>query len=112
MKKLILNFETKSSDFKELVQEAFNKDILNFLISNETYSEFEKIERVNIYSKNLDLTPKFGIYTDKEKLMEKVNQGKIESSLGFYIELKSKEDEREIVNLSKTGQVDFIIVSE
>ena len=50
MKKLILNFEDKGTDFKELVQEAFNKDILNFLVSNDTYPEFENIERINIYS--------------------------------------------------------------
>jgi len=31
MKKIILNFAEKRDDFKELVQEAFNKDILNFL---------------------------------------------------------------------------------
>ena len=41
MKKIILNFETKSVNFKEIVQEAFNMNFLNFLVSKETFSEFE-----------------------------------------------------------------------
>ncbi len=111
MKKLILNFEKKSPDFKELVQEAFNKDILNFLVSKETYSEFENIERINIYSKDLDISPKYRIYTDKAILNEILGDGLPKEGLGFFKELKSKEDEIEIKDLSNTGQVDFIIVS-
>ena len=42
MKKIILNFESKQNNFKELVQEAFNKDILNYLVSKNTYTEFKK----------------------------------------------------------------------
>jgi len=32
-KRIILNFEHKTNNFNELVQEAFNKDFLNFLVS-------------------------------------------------------------------------------
>ena len=111
MKKIILNFAEKRDDFKELVQEAFNKDILNFLVSKETFSEFESIERIRIYSKDLDLSPEFSIYTSNDKLMETLAKGNITGSLGFHKELKSKDDERQIVKLSKTGNVDFIIAS-
>ena len=111
MKKLILNFEKKGPDFKELVQEAFNKDILNFLVSKETFSEFENIERINVYSKDLDISPKYRIYTDKAILNEIKGDGKIKEGLGFFKELKSKDDEIEIKELSNTGQIDFIIVS-
>lgn len=111
MKKIILDFETTTENFKELVQEAFNKDILNFLVSKETYSEFEKIERINIYSKDLELSPKYRIYTDKAILNEILGDGIPEENLGFYKELKSKDDEVEIKDLANTGQVDFIIVS-
>ena len=111
MKKIILNFEDKSSDFKELVQEAFNKDILNFLVSKETYPELEKIERVNIYSKNLEINPKFTIYSNKQKLQDKLDEANTVANVGYYKELKSKDDELEIVQLSKTGKIDFIIVS-
>jgi len=111
MKRIILNFEEKSSDFKELVQEAFNKDILNFLVSKDTYPELEKVERVEIYSKNLELTPKFKIYENKANLLEEIEKEKVKSNIGYYKELKTKADEREIVELSKTGYVDFIIVS-
>ena len=45
MKKIILNFEKKTDNFKDLVQEAFNMNFLNFLLSEETYSELEEIER-------------------------------------------------------------------
>ena len=111
MKRIILNFEKKSVDFKELVQEAFNKDILNFLVSKDTISEFESIERVNIFSKEAEMNPKYLIYENKEKLKELLSSGQIKESIGFYKELTSKDDEREIVEISKTGQVDFIIVS-
>ncbi|GAH19649.1 unnamed protein product [marine sediment metagenome] len=51
MKKIILNFEKKTDNFKDLVQEAFNMNFLNFLLSEETYSELEKIERINTFTK-------------------------------------------------------------
>jgi 3-dehydroquinate synthase II len=111
MKKIILNFESKGHDFKELVQEAFNKDILNFLVSKETYLEFEKVERVNIYSKSLELTPKFTIYSDKQKLQDKLDEADTIENVGYYKELKSKDDELEIIELSKTRMIDFIIVA-
>lgn len=112
MKRIILDFENKGADFKELVQEAFNKDILNFLVSKKTISEFEKVERVNIFSKDADISPKFIIYDDLSKLREVLNDDKtITDNIGYYKELKSKEDEREIVDISKSGQLDFIIVS-
>ena len=111
MKRIILNFETKSSEFKELVQEAFNKDILSFMVSNETYPEFEKVERAKIYSKNLDISPQFKVFEIKETLLKEIENEKFESNIGFYKQLKTKEDEKEIVELSKTGKVDFIIVS-
>jgi len=112
MKKLILNFETKGKNFKELVQEAFNNDILRFLVSKETYNEFKKIERVIIYSKDVEIPAKFLVYDNKREI-EKViaKERSSEENIGFYKELKSKEDEREINELSKTGYVDFIIVS-
>ncbi len=110
MKKLILNFESKGSDFAELVQEAFNKDILNFLASEETHPEFKDIDRVNIYSKNLSLNPTFPIYTDLAELKNVIEKGST-ASIGYFKELKSKDDEIEITELSKTGKVDFIIVS-
>lgn len=111
MKRIILNFEEKTSDFKELVQEAFNKDILRFMVSKETYPEFEKVERVKIYSKNMELSPKFKVYENKAKLLEEIEKEKFEGNIGYYKELKTKEDEQEIVELSKTGYIDFIIVS-
>jgi len=111
MKRIIINFESKSSDFEELVQEAFNKDILNFLVSKDTYQEFENIERVNIYSKSLELKPKFTIYDDIQKLQEILNETLPIENIGYYKELKTKDDELEIVELSKTGKIDFIIVS-
>lgn len=111
MKKVILNFEQKDAEFKELVQEAFNKDMLSFLISEETLSEFENIERVISYSKNQDLTVNNTIFTDKEALKRALERKKPEMGVGYYKELSSKEDELEIVELSKNLGLDFVIVS-
>ncbi|KKK44606.1 hypothetical protein LCGC14_0616340 [marine sediment metagenome] len=112
MKKIILNFENKLENFKELVQEAFNKDLLNFLVSQETYPEFTKIERVNLYTKDMSIPANYLISESEEGLKELLSDKKSsEKVIGFYKELKSKDDERAIVNLSKGNQVDFIIVS-
>ena len=112
MKKIILNFERKQDGFKELVQEAFNKDILNFLVSAGTYQEFEKIDRVNLYVNNLDVPANYIVCDTEEKLKEILSDKKFsEKFIGFSIELKSKENERAIVELSNTKLVDFIIVS-
>ncbi len=112
MKKIILNFEKKSENFKELVQEAFNKDILNFLVSKETFSEFKNIERVNLYTKDMSIPANSFITETERKLNELLSDKNFsDRNIGFYKELKTKDDERAIVNLSKGNQVDFIIVS-
>jgi 3-dehydroquinate synthase II len=111
MKRIILNFEEKLLDFKELVQEAFNKDILSFLVSKETYPEFENIDRVILYSKDRKVPARFLVLTDKIELEKEINEQQIpKTNLGFYLELKTKQDERAIIELSKTGQLDFVIV--
>ena len=93
------------------MQEAFNKDILNFLVSKDTYSEVQNIERLNLYSKNLEILPNFSIYDTKEELEHILNESELIENVGYYKELRTKDDELEIINLSNTGKVDFIIVS-
>lgn len=109
MKRIILNFEKRDSNFKELIQEAFNKDILNFLVSKATQDEFKKIERVNLFSKDLDT--KYCIFDNEEKMNQRVNKGDLNASIGFHVELKSKDDEMKIKNLAKSNLVDFVIVN-
>ncbi|MFX1568776.1 MAG: 3-dehydroquinate synthase II [Promethearchaeota archaeon] len=112
MKKIILDFEIKGENFKELVQEAFNNNFLNFLISKETVKEFGKIERLQLYSRDIDVPSKYLISNNKRKLEENLKNEKCKfKNSGFFIELKSKEDESEIIRLSKTRYFDFIIVS-
>ncbi|MFX0034481.1 MAG: 3-dehydroquinate synthase II [Candidatus Hermodarchaeota archaeon] len=112
MKKVILNFEIKSNNFKELVQEAFNKNFLNFLVSQETFKEFEKIDRVILYSRDFKIPSKYLVYDNKKELEENsISKRFPYKSAGIFIDLKSKEDERDIIKLSKKNLIDFIIVS-
>ncbi|MHA1845278.1 MAG: 3-dehydroquinate synthase II [Promethearchaeota archaeon] len=111
MKKIILNFEKRKANFKELVQQAFNKDLLNFLISRETSPEFEGIERLTTYSKDKDISFTHVILTDKQELEETSKSMNSKRKIGFYKVLKSKEDEKEIVEISRDPRIDFIIVS-
>jgi len=112
MKKIILNFEKILENFKELVQEAFNKDILNFMVSKASYQKFENIERVKIYSRDPDIPCEYMIYDDELKLDKKITENKRrEYSLGLYKEIISKTDEKTIIDLSKTKQIDLIMVS-
>ncbi len=108
MKKIILNFEKKTDNFKDLVQEAFNMNFLNFLLSEETYSELEKIERINTFTKNIEIPANNLIFSNKEELKKEKRLG---VNCGFFIELKLKNDEKAVIDLSKTNEVDFIIVS-
>lgn len=108
MKKIILNFEKKTDNFKDLVQEAFNMNFLNFLLSEETYSELEKIERINTFTKNIEIPAKNLIFGDLEQLKKEKRLG---VNCGFFMELKLKNDEKAVIDLSKTKEVDFIIVS-
>ena len=108
MKKIILDFEKKTDNFKDLVQEAFNMNFLNFLLSEETYSELEEIERINIFTKNIEIPAKNLIFGNMEQLKKEKRLG---VNCGFFIELKLKNDEKAVIDLSKTKEVDFIIVS-
>ncbi|MHA2399683.1 MAG: 3-dehydroquinate synthase II [Promethearchaeota archaeon] len=111
MKKIILNFEIKQDNYKELVQEAFNKDILNFLVSKLTFPEFKKIERLHLYTKDLDIKTNYLVVSSKKKLDELLLDEKFsDCTIGFHKNLGSKDDEKEIVNISKNSQVNFIIV--
>jgi len=111
MKRIILNFQKKEEDFKELVQEAFNRDVLNFLVSNKTLSEFKNIERVKTFAWNSDLDVDYIIFRDLAELERILEQEDIKKSIGYYKELKSKEDELEIKKLSNNPKLNFIIVS-
>jgi 3-dehydroquinate synthase II len=112
MKKIIFDFESKNSILKELLQEALNRNFKDFLISQDTYKEFEKFETLNLYSKNPQLPTKYLVYEDKKILEENfTNENFANKYFGYFAELKSKEDENDIIKLSKSRYVDFIIVS-
>jgi 3-dehydroquinate synthase II len=112
MKKIILNFETKTDKLKELIEEAVDRNLVNFMVSQETYKKFENIEKINLYSKNLEIPTRYPVYHNK-KILEKrlANKNFVNNNFGYFAELKSKEDEIDIIEISKTGYVDFIIVS-
>ncbi|MFX0019102.1 MAG: 3-dehydroquinate synthase II [Promethearchaeota archaeon] len=111
MKRIILNFEHEINKFNELVQEAFNKDFLNFLVSNETVKYFENIERINIYSRFPEISTDHIIFDSKEDLEKLGKKYSEEKSIGFYEIIESKENEILVKELSKNKKVDFIIVS-
>jgi len=108
MKKIILNFEKKADNFKALIQEALNMNLLNFLISKETYSELKHIERIISFTKNAELPAKNLIFETLEHLERFKN---LEVNKGISLELASKADEQKVIELSKKKEVDFIIVS-
>ena len=108
MKKIILNFEKKTDNFKALVQEALNMNLLNFLLSKETYSELAQVERIITFTKNPEVPAKNMIFESFEHLK---NNKKLEINRGLLVELMSKADEQKVIEISKTNEVNFIIVS-
>jgi 3-dehydroquinate synthase II len=108
MKKIILNFEKKTHNFKALIQEALNMNILNFLISKETYSELKQIERVVTYSRDISLISENIIFDDLDHLKNNKN---LDVNRGILLELTSKADELKVIELAHINDIDFIIVS-
>ena len=107
MKKIILNFDKKTDNFKALVQEALNMNFLDFLVSRDSFLEFKNIERITTYSRDLSLdTQNLIVHDASEKPLGIEKRVKI----GLYYEMKSKQDEEFIVEESKKGNFNFIIV--
>ena len=108
MKKIILNFEKKTDNFKALIQEALNMNLLNFLLSKETYSDLNQIERINTFTRDIELPSTNLIFDNLEHLK---NYKDLKANRGIFIELTTKSDEQKVVELSKKNEVDFIVVS-
>ncbi|MFX1356275.1 MAG: 3-dehydroquinate synthase II [Promethearchaeota archaeon] len=112
MKKVILNFKKLSKNYQELVQEAFNKDFLDFIVSKESYFAFEDVARLKIYSMDPEIQPDYLIYNDINKLKNLLmKKEKPSNNVGFFMEINSKEDEETIIEVAKSGKVDLVIVA-
>jgi len=107
MKKIILNFEKKTDNFKALVQEALNMNFLDFLVSTDTFMDFKNIERITTYSRDLNINTQNLILYDANEKPSGIDKG---IKIGLYYEMKSKQDEEFIVEESKKGNFNFIIV--
>jgi 3-dehydroquinate synthase II len=111
MKKIILNFESRIPEFKEIVQEAFNKDILDFYISEETYDEFKDIERLCLYSKKEFPETNTLLVENMDELEDYIKDADFKHKLAYQKNLTDKKDELEVINLSTKYPLDMIIVS-
>jgi 3-dehydroquinate synthase II len=107
MKKIILNFEKKTDNFKALVQEALNMNFLDFLVSSDTFMGFKNIERITTYSRDLSINTQNLILHDANEKPLGIDK---RIKIGLYYEMKSKQDEEFIVEESKKGNFNFIIV--
>jgi len=111
MKRIILDFTEKDEEFNELVQEAFNRDIMSFLISEKTFKEFKDIERINTISTKSTLNPDYLLFNSEEKMNDYLNKTTQIQGIAYYKELKTKDDENKIRKLSNILKVDLLIVS-
>ena len=105
MKKIILNFEKKTDNFKALVQEALNMNFLDFLVSSDTFTDFKNLERITTYSRDLSIDTQNLILLDANEKPSGIDQG---IKIGLYYEMKSKQDEEFIVE--RASNFNFIIV--
>ncbi|MFO7797922.1 MAG: 3-dehydroquinate synthase II [Promethearchaeati archaeon] len=111
MKRIILNFTEKTDNFKELVQEAFNRDILNFFITQNTYEEFKDIDRIKIIAKEKELQSDYILFETQDDLNQYLSQSDLPKGVAYYKELTTKDDEAEIKKLSNLINIDLLIVS-
>ena len=107
MKKIILDFEKRTDNFNALVQEALNVNFLDFLVSRDTFMEFKNIERITTYSRDLSINSQNLIVNNAIEKPLGINK---DVKIGLYYEMKSKQDEEFIIEESKKGNFNFIIV--
>jgi len=105
MKKIILNFEKKTDNFKALVQEALNMNFLDFLVSSDTFMEFKNLERITTYSRDLSIGTQNLILLDASEKPSGIDK---RVKIGLYYEMKSKQDEEFIVE--RASNFNFIII--
>jgi 3-dehydroquinate synthase II len=111
MKNIILDFETQTHNLNELIDQAISNGFINFLVSRDSYSNFKTIKKINLYSRDFQIPAKYRIYEDLATLQKDLDNKIFEGDFGYYVDLRTKEDETKIIEQSKTGQIDFVIVS-
>ena len=97
----------KSDIYNELVQEAFNMNFLDFLVSRDTFMEFKNIERITTYSRDLSINAQNLIVSNASEKPLGIDK---DVKIGLYYEMKSKQDEQFIVEEAKNTLFSFIIV--
>ena len=83
MKKIILNFEKKTDNFKALVQEALNMNFLDFLVSTDTFMDFKNIERIITYSRDLNINTQNLILLNASEKPSGIDKGVKKRKRGF-----------------------------
>lgn len=111
MKTIILNFEQKTPKFKDLMQEALNHNLLNVMVSKDTFQEISQVERLITYSKDYSLPVKNQIFSEIDEVKSNLTKSKsYPVKIGIFKKLITKDDENKIIELSETKLLDFIIV--
>ncbi|MHA1339400.1 MAG: 3-dehydroquinate synthase II [Promethearchaeota archaeon] len=116
MKKIILKYDNKipESEFNELFQAALNYGIYDILVDEKYVERIAAIERITLYSYDMEASPKFLILKEPseeelKKNLELANKGNY--FIGCSFNLKTKEDEQNIIRIAKTyNDLSFIIV--
>jgi len=116
MKKVILKYdkEIPESSFKELFQASLNYGIFDILVDDKYVEKIASIERISIYSYNIEHSPKFLILNEPtqdelKSSLELANKNNFFVGCSFL--LKSKEDEQKIIKIAKEyNDLSFIIV--
>ncbi|MBD3353183.1 MAG: 3-dehydroquinate synthase II [Candidatus Lokiarchaeota archaeon] len=115
MKKIILKYDKsiKEEEFNELFQAALNYGIFNIFV-DETYKDkISAVERIDVYSENVDDNPNFLVLNEPnadvlKNAIEKAN--KENYFIGGSFQLSNKEDEKKIIKIAKTfPDLSFII---
>ena len=107
LKKIILNFQKKQQNYKELVQEAFNNNFFDFMLSKDTFQDFRDMDHVIIYSNDNSISPNVLICSDLQSIKE-LNLSD-DQLLGYSKKITEKKDIDELI--SKKDMLDFVIVS-
>jgi len=112
MKKVILDFRVSPDNMNELVQEAFNVNFFDILVSKKTFNQFNRINRVIKYSTDTQLSTEYHIYENLDELYKRLD-GKEPpiSKIGYYMELKDKNDLDKALKLLQSDQIELIIIS-
>ncbi|TFF85785.1 MAG: 3-dehydroquinate synthase II [Promethearchaeota archaeon] len=111
MKRVILDFREISSNLNELVQEAFNMNFFDILVSKKTFSQFSAISKVIKYALDAELKADVRLFENRDQLESYLKEADSqESSIGLLMDVTDRKDLQAAIELCNSSKISMIVI--